>query len=57
MGGNLVTTVIAVLAALLAAFCFARGRTRAADRGPRHSGAGEAMRPRLLLDLAAGPAG
>jgi drug/metabolite transporter (DMT)-like permease len=49
-----VTTVIAVVAALLAAFCFAVAAL-VQQSVARATGADEAMRPRLLLDLARRP--
>jgi drug/metabolite transporter (DMT)-like permease len=49
-----VTTVIAVLAALVAAFCFAAA-SLVQQTVARASGADEVMRPRLLLDLARRP--
>jgi hypothetical protein len=49
-----VTTVIAVIAALLAAFCFAVAAL-VQQTVARATGADEAMRPRLLLDLARRP--
>jgi drug/metabolite transporter (DMT)-like permease len=49
-----VTTVIAVVAALLAAFCFAVAAL-VQQTVARATGADEAMRPRLLLDLARRP--
>jgi len=54
MGDVLVTTVIAVTAALLAAFCFAVAAL-AQQTVARATGADEAMHPRLLLDLARRP--
>jgi hypothetical protein len=48
-----VTTVIAVLAALVAAFCFAAA-SLVQQTVARASGADEVMRPRLLLDLVIG---
>ncbi|HEY8046971.1 MAG TPA: DMT family transporter [Streptosporangiaceae bacterium] len=48
------TTVIAVIAALLAAFCFAVAAL-VQQTVARATGADEAMRPRLLLDLARRP--
>jgi hypothetical protein len=49
-----VTTVIAVVAALLAAFCFAVAAL-VQQTVARATGADEALRPRLLLDLARRP--
>jgi drug/metabolite transporter (DMT)-like permease len=49
-----VTTVIAVVAALLAAFCFAVAAL-VQQTVARATGADEALRPRLLLDLARTP--
>jgi hypothetical protein len=49
-----VTTVIAVIAALLAAFCFAVAAL-VQQTVARATGADEAMHPRLLLDLARRP--
>jgi len=54
MGGHQVTTVIAVLAALVAAFCFAAA-SLVQQTAARASGADEVMRPWLLLDLARRP--
>ena len=48
------TTVIAVIAALVAAFCFAAA-SLVQQTVARASGADEVMRPRLLLDLARRP--
>ena len=48
------TTVIAVIAALLAAFCFAVAAL-VQQTVARATGADEAMHPRLLLDLARRP--
>ena len=53
-GGRLVTTVIAVVAALLAAFCFAVAAL-VQQTVARATAADEAMHPRLLLDLARRP--
>ena len=52
--GHQVTTLIAVLAALVAAFCFAAA-SLVQQTVARASGAGDVMRPRLLLDLARRP--
>jgi hypothetical protein len=52
--GTPVTTVIAVIAALMAAFCFAAA-SLVQQTVARASGADEVMRPRLLLDLARRP--
>jgi hypothetical protein len=52
--GQPVTIVIAVICALVAAFCFAAG-SLIQQTVARVSGAGEVMRPRLLLDLARRP--
>jgi len=49
-----VTTLIAVIAALVAAFCFAAA-SLVQQTVARASGADEVMRPRLLLDLARRP--
>jgi hypothetical protein len=49
-----VTTVIAVVAALTAAFCFAEA-SLVQQTVARESGAEEVLRPRLLLDLARRP--
>jgi drug/metabolite transporter (DMT)-like permease len=53
-GGHQVSTVIAVIAALVAAFCFAAA-SLVQQTVARASGADEVMRPRLLLDLARTP--
>jgi drug/metabolite transporter (DMT)-like permease len=52
--GQLVTIAIAVICALVAAFCFAAG-SLVQQTVARSSGADELMRPRLLLDLARRP--
>src|ERR1039458_1977295 len=53
-GGHQVTTVIAVIAAITAAFCFAVA-AMVQQSVARASGADEVMQPRLLLDLARRP--